>query len=65
MSYRIFTRTWWRRNKDWPDGLEPWPGRKVYIGVAATESEARAQCAEWNGTHRPGKLSNKAEYESV
>jgi len=65
MSYRIFHRTWWRHNKDWEGGLEPHAGFKTYIGTAATEDDARAQCAEWNAANRPGKLSRKAEYESA
>lgn len=23
MSYRVFTRTWWKDNPEWPNGLEP------------------------------------------
>ncbi len=63
MSYTIFTRTWWIKNKDYPGGLEPGPGRKTIIrrGVE-TEEQARAFYQEWNETHDPGKLSRKAEY---
>jgi len=65
MSYHIFHRTWWRPNPSWPNGLQPHAGVKTYFGTAATEADARAQCAQWNGTHEPGRLSRKAEYESV
>lgn len=37
MSYRIFTRTWWRQNPDWPGGREPHAGRQYTIGHAETE----------------------------
>jgi hypothetical protein len=29
-----------------------------------TESEARDYCRQWNAAHKPGKLSNKCEYEA-
>jgi len=62
--YRVFTRTWWRHNPDWPNGLEPCPGRKHTLKRhVATEEEARAICRAWNDTHTPGRLSRKAEYE--
>ena len=55
VTYRAFTRTWWRNNDsgEWPNGLEPCPGRKTTIGKRLTEDEA----------HKPGRLSRKAEYE--
>lgn len=65
MMYRIFTRTWWRHNPSWPNGLEPCPGRKSYHGYPhrVTEVEAQTYCQHWNTTHTPGRLSRKAEYE--
>lgn len=63
MNYRIFTRTWWRNNPTWPNGLEPHPGRKTTLGYASTETEAREMCRQYNDTHNPGRLSRKAEYE--
>jgi hypothetical protein len=30
--YKTFIRTWWRPNKDWPDGLEPHAGKKRTVG---------------------------------
>ena len=64
--FNVFNRTWWTDNPEWPDGLEPCPGRKTYIkrGVQ-TEEEARAICADWNAKHKPGRYSRKAEYESA
>ena len=62
--YQVFTRTWWAHNKDWPNGLEPCPGRKTTIHRnVETAEEARALCQEYNRTHKPGKLSRKLEFE--
>lgn len=64
MSYRVFHRTWWKRSPGWPNGLEPCPGKKHTIEDSVeTEEEARKICKEWNQTHKPGELSDKAEYE--
>ncbi len=63
--YRVFVRNWWRVNPSWPKGLEPCPGRKtVLVARVATEEEARRICQQYNATHKPGRLSRKAEYES-
>ncbi len=62
-SYRVFTRTWWRRNPDWPGGREPSPGRKHTLAQRLTYEEARATCQRYNATHNPGPLSRKAEFE--
>ena len=62
-SYAVFTRTWWKENPDWPNGLEPSAGPETTIGECMTEEEAQAMCKEWNATHEPGRLSLKAEYE--
>ena len=64
MGYRIFTRTWWKDNPDYPNGLEPHAGRQTNIGRAETEEEAIAICQEHNRTHKPGRLSRKAEFSS-
>jgi hypothetical protein len=64
MNYQIFTRTWWKKNPKYPNGLEPSPGRKYTIGYANTEEEAREICERYNSTYNPGRLSKKAEYES-
>ncbi len=63
MSYRIFTRTWWKENSDWPDGLEPAPGRKYCIGTAQNRADAIELCDQYNSSHDPGRLSKKAEFE--
>jgi hypothetical protein len=63
-TYNVFHRTWWRRNPGWPKGLEPGLGRKTYLARGVTYTVARQICADWNATHKPGKLSRKAEFES-
>lgn len=65
MNFRVFHRTWWKLNKNWPNGLEPSIGKKTLIGYAVDEEEARLMAKEWNKTHPPGPLSRKAEYEST
>lgn len=63
MTYVTFTRTWWRRNPSWPNGLEPKAGRRHYTGhTFQNEEEARRFCREWNDSHPPGRLSRKCEY---
>lgn len=63
--YRTFTRNWWRKNANYPGGLEPHAGRKTYTGhTYQTIEEARKECTEHARNHRPGKLSNKMEFES-
>ena len=65
--YRVFVRNWWKENPAWPNGLEPDGGaRKTTIrkGVG-TALEAREMCMEYNRTHKPGRLSRKAEYEEI
>ena len=63
-NYRVFTRTWWKHNPNWPDGREPCAGRKYTLGLTSTEQEARDWCQDYNSTHTPGKLSRKAEYQA-
>jgi hypothetical protein len=63
--YKVFHRTWWRENPDWPDGLEPHAGRKTVIGFAKGEKEAQAMCRKYNRENTAGRLSRKAEYEDV
>jgi hypothetical protein len=64
IMYYVFTRNWWRDNPSWPDGLEPCPGRRhtIHKGIES-EEEAQKICREWNATHKPGRLSRKAEYD--
>lgn len=65
MAYRVFTRTWWKRNPSWPDGREPGAGRKTTIAKVQTEEEAKSRCYFWNQSHEPGFLSRKAEFEEI
>jgi len=58
----VFTRTWWKKNPSWPNGLEPHKGRKHTLAQVHSEEEARSICEEWNNTHDPGKLSRMAEF---
>ena len=61
--YKAFTRTWWKVNKSWPNGLEPHAGRKTWFPETfQTDAEASAFCREWNGENPAGRLSRKAEY---
>ncbi len=62
--YKIFVRNWWKKNPAWPNGLEPdATARKTTIAKdIETETEARDICKEYNTTHKPGRLSRKAEY---
>jgi len=63
MTYRVFVRNWWKRSKRSPIGLEPNPSaRKTTLGYVNTEDEARTMCRNYNETHKPGRLSRKAEY---
>ena len=61
-NFKIFTRTFWRENPDWPKGLEPHMGKKKTIGYAETEEKARAFADDYNSTHNPGRYSRKAEF---
>lgn len=64
MAFRVFTRTWWAEDGRYPKGLRPEAGRKrTLVARVETEEQARAICREWNATHKPGRLSRKAEYE--
>lgn len=65
MKYRVFTRTWWRNSPNYPNALEPYPGRKTTIGKVNTKEDARLLCKNYNDNNDPGRLSRKAEYESI
>ena len=61
--YTIYTRNWWKENKDWPNGLEPdGTGTKKVIGYAETLEEARKIAKDYNENNLPGRLSRKAEF---
>ena len=61
-AFEVFHRTWWQKDPSSPDGRCPGVGRAIRIGWAVTEAEAREMCRQWNLTHAPGHLSDKAEY---
>ena len=64
MTYNVFHRTWWKRNKEWTDGKEPSAGRKHYIIKNLEKiSQARDVAKICNATHLPGFLSDRAEIE--
>ena len=63
-KYIIFTRTWYKPNSAYPDGLEPHAGNKNFLDYAATEDGAKRIAQEYNATHQPGKLSKMAEYKT-
>jgi hypothetical protein len=75
--YDVFHRTWWKkcrhnpsnlrapRSWGWPNGLEPGFGKKHYIAHHVTREDALELCEEYNSTHEPGRLSDKAEFEEV
>ena len=65
-TFAVFTRAWWRNNPEYPNGLEPdASGPRRYLARRVqTEEEAQAIAQEYNRTHKPGRLSIKAEYET-
>jgi hypothetical protein len=68
MAFEVRIRNWWRPNSAWPNGLEPhmqsW-ARARKLGTFDTAEEARACCRVYNDTHKPGRLSRKAEYREI
>jgi len=63
--YNVFHRTWWTENPKWPQGREPGAGERYYIEENVTYLQARKLCEEYNSTHEPGFLSDKAEFEEA
>lgn len=63
--YNVFHRTWWIENAAWPNGREPGAGERHFLMKHVSYGHARELCAEYNATHDPGPLSDKAEFESV
>lgn len=63
--YNVFHRTWWQANPAWPGGLEPGAGERHYIQRRVTYEDALELCKEWNSSHNPGPLSDKAEFEEA
>lgn len=66
-KYRVFKRTWWKRNKTCPDGLEPHCGKKTTLRIVDSIEEARCFCEVFNKQEyiRKHPLSLKAEFESI
>jgi len=67
-KFRVFTRTWWKENPDWPEGLEPCMGNKSTVTRTFTEEQARAYCEQENRKRRTPKkerLGWKHEYEAI
>jgi len=61
--FTVFVRNWWKNNPSWPNGLEPDPSaRKTKLATFETQEECIRYCKEYNQTHKPGRLSRKAEY---
>lgn len=64
--YRVFIRNWWKENPSWPNGLEPESNAdREELAEVETEEEAREIAQEYNRTHKPGRLSRKAEFEEI
>lgn len=64
-KYRVFHRTWWKKNPAYPNGREPHAGKATHIGYADTIQQAQDMCRVWNANHDPGPLSRKAEFEEI
>jgi hypothetical protein len=65
--YRVFSRTWWKDNPSWLNGLEPCPGRKRFLKGKFTLEDARRMCARLNAepvTARQERLGFKWEFTS-
>jgi len=63
MSWNVFVRNWWKNNPEWPNGLEPHMGKKLYLERCIPYDDARAKAEAYNRTHKPGRFSRKAEIE--
>ena len=64
--YRVFTRTWWKNDPEFPNRLRPYIGPKYYLEECKTEEEAKALCNAYscyNCSHNAGRLSRTVEYE--
>lgn len=63
--YDVFHRTWWKKNAGWPRGLEPQAGERHYLAHDVDYSTALEMCEDYNSSHDPGELSNKAEFDEA
>ena len=64
-KYKVFHRTWWKYNRDYPDNREPNLGKEKFISWAYSYESAQDICRVWNANHDPGKYSDKAEFYQV
>ena len=62
-KYSVFTRTWWRFNESWPDGLEPHAGERTHVKHFDTEQEARKYCQYHNANSLPENNPLSFKYE--
>lgn len=61
-NYTVFTRTWWKSNKNYPNGLEPHMGKRKVIRKGLSIEQARKECEQWNNNNPAGKYSRRAEF---
>ena len=69
-NFEVFSRTWWKYNDKWPNGLEPCMGRSTHICFTETAEQAREQCRLWHiyhgkWTRRDLELKRKAEFRAI
>lgn len=62
-KFKVTHSNWWRLENG--KLLPNYNRRKMLIGYTYSETDARQMCENWNKSHNPGKLSNKAEYQSI
>ena len=62
-GYVVFHRTWWRKNADWPRGLEPYLGNKTESCSVQTEEQARKECYNWDFDYNLRRTHNKKDKE--
>ena len=64
MKCRIFKRAWWRENSAWPNGLEPYPGKRKKVKDVDSESEAIEFCHVHNKDDG-GRFAVKHEFTRI
>lgn len=57
----VFKRKAWKRNKSWPEGWEPYVGRKTHVCYVDTADQARRICKEHND-NRSGRGDTFCEF---
>ena len=60
--YNVFIRNWYTLDPA-TRRLLCQPGKRKYLERGVTYAKAREVCDEYARTHKPGKLSRKAEFE--